>query len=284
MENKLTVRNGIFRTIARPELDSFPEVELPVYLRGAGHFILKGKSEEFVPAGVKQFVQLFWGVSGTGEFILPDGPSLLGPGDVVFRLPGEEHHLRSGGGEWIYRWIAFDGKNARDFMLDYGYPHVCFHAESCPHELFLEAEQLLRDRSPFAWREMVAVIARILARAGGRHDDSTREGRLVNRFIRLCRENIGSESVNVNVLAELLEIDRSTLRRIIRKRLLISPGKYLQQLRIQYALNLLQTSELSVAEVAEQSGFANVSHFCRMIREATGFSPGEYRNHPGGRY
>lgn len=166
-----------------------PDLPLPFCLRSAGHYLRLKKYYERIPAGAKPFVQFFWGISGDGEFIVDGESQILHPGDVFYRMPGEPHFQGALSERWEYRWFTFDGEGAENFMRSYGYPHRCFHAGVCPHELFIRLEELLQEMSPYAWREMVSVASSILARAGGREDRSTREGRLVCEVIRICSEN-----------------------------------------------------------------------------------------------
>ena len=44
-------------------------------------------------------------------------------------------------------------------------------------------------------------------------------------------------------------------------------------------LLLLDQTRLPLAEVADRSGFSDVSYFCRVIRRAVGVSPGSFRAH-----
>ena len=61
----------------------------------------------------------------------------------------------------------------------------------------------------------------------------------------------------------------------------LSPGAYLEQIRIQKALSLLRESSLSIKEIAGCAGFSHVSYFCEVIRKKTGMTPGEYRLRSG---
>ena len=56
----------------------------------------------------------------------------------------------------------------------------------------------------------------------------------------------------------------------------ISPGKYITRVRIEYAKLLLRAEDVSIAYVAEASGFANANYFAKAFRRETGMSPSEY--------
>lgn len=55
--------------------------------------------------------------------------------------------------------------------------------------------------------------------------------------------------------------------------------EYLNDYRLTMAERLLRSSDLSVLEAAEQSGFDNLSYFNRIFKKKYGSSPGKYRKH-----
>ena len=56
-----------------------------------------------------------------------------------------------------------------------------------------------------------------------------------------------------------------------------SPGKLWLRYRVQRAQHLLRYGDQTVAELAQQLGFADASHFVHAFRRAVGMSPGRYR-------
>lgn len=56
-----------------------------------------------------------------------------------------------------------------------------------------------------------------------------------------------------------------------------SPGRWLQQRRVRHAATLLTSTQLSITQVAFESGFADLSHFSRAFKRIAGTSPKEYR-------
>jgi len=57
----------------------------------------------------------------------------------------------------------------------------------------------------------------------------------------------------------------------------LSPQQYLRRLRMQTACQLLVSSRLALAQVADRCGFADQSHFTRDFRGLTGMTPRAYR-------
>lgn len=57
----------------------------------------------------------------------------------------------------------------------------------------------------------------------------------------------------------------------------LPPHRWLLQRRVEKAKGLLRDSELSLADIAKQSGFADQSHLTRVFAHAVGESPGAWR-------
>jgi AraC-like DNA-binding protein len=267
-----------FEVIHRPNPQPMSNIALPFYPRSVGHFKIRAGETEFVPAGEKPFVQIFWTISGGGIFRLGEEEVPVRPGDVFYHLPLEPHDHATGANGWEYRWITFDGPLAEEYMRGYGFSSRCTPSGSCPHNLFIRFGLLMQEMTPFCWREMVSIISAILARVGGgEEDDGSREAKTVADIIRLCRKNFPDPDLNVNAIANEFSLSRSTVRRQFKAKMEITPSEYLANLRLQHALSLLQQTRLPLAEVARRSGIPEVSYFCRFIRQNIGETPESFR-------
>lgn len=72
-------------------------------------------------------------------------------------------------------------------------------------------------------------------------------------------------------------VSRYRLLREFEKYYSVTPGKYLQELRIEKAKEMLPATSLNIHEIAGSCGYENVTHFIRLFRNATGMTPGEFR-------
>lgn len=66
-------------------------------------------------------------------------------------------------------------------------------------------------------------------------------------------------------------------RHLFKKEMNISPAKYLASVRLKHAKSLLASGTLSIAAVAIQCGFNDISNFSFAFKKAYGISPSEYR-------
>ena len=92
-----------------------------------------------------------------------------------------------------------------------------------------------------------------------------------------------AESFNLNSLAELAGMSISRFKRIFTATFNMSPGRYISTIRLNAARQLLETSDLLVADIATACGFYDQSHFKRAFIRERGVTPGVYRRQHHGR-
>lgn len=87
-----------------------------------------------------------------------------------------------------------------------------------------------------------------------------------------------NEDINLNTIAHNLNYSSSYLTKIFCQYCDISPSKYLINLRIQKAQQLLSHhTDFSVRQVGETVGYPEQGYFSRIFKKQTGLSPIEYR-------
>ncbi|WOK07955.1 helix-turn-helix transcriptional regulator [Imperialibacter roseus] len=79
-------------------------------------------------------------------------------------------------------------------------------------------------------------------------------------------------------LARLASMSVSTFQRSFQASFQQSPANYIRTKRLERAKELLGVSDLSVGEIAFQTGFSDVSHFSRTFKASFRLSPSDYRN------
>ena len=67
------------------------------------------------------------------------------------------------------------------------------------------------------------------------------------------------------------------LCRIMKKEFGVTPNQYVTDLRLQYAANLLSTTDYDILSICVQVGFSSLSHFTTIFKEKYGISPSKYR-------
>jgi len=97
--------------------------------------------------------------------------------------------------------------------------------------------------------------------------------RTINRLLAEWR----GRTVMVADLAKALHLSESRLRARFKEAAGIPLGSYIQNYRLNRAMALLRTTDLSIAEVAEEAGFGSPQAFSRIFKKATALTPRSYR-------
>lgn len=85
------------------------------------------------------------------------------------------------------------------------------------------------------------------------------------------------KNLPVSYYAELCNLSESRFCHVMREHTGMSPKAYLTMLKVEYALKLIETSDLSLSEISEETGIDDYNYFCRLIRTKTGKSPSQHR-------
>jgi AraC-like DNA-binding protein len=99
---------------------------------------------------------------------------------------------------------------------------------------------------------------------------------LVRRAMAYIHEHY-TESISRKEIAAYVNLSPRHLDRCFSDETAVTPMVYLSRFRLRQARRLLQTTALSISEVAAAVGFSDSSYFCRVFRRDLGMSPTDYR-------
>lgn len=87
---------------------------------------------------------------------------------------------------------------------------------------------------------------------------------------------------NVDDLCRELDYSRMQLSRLFTQQFGVTPHKYLVNYKLQYAANILRSTDMKVIEVAQLVGYTKLSQFNVNFKQRYGVTPGNYRRQPDG--
>ena len=86
-----------------------------------------------------------------------------------------------------------------------------------------------------------------------------------------------NQNLSLNEMAQQVHMSPYHFSRLFKQSTGLSPHLYLIHRRIQRAKRLLETTTLSIAEIAAQAGFADQSHLARHFKRQYGVPPSQVR-------
>lgn len=116
-------------------------------------------------------------------------------------------------------------------------------------------------------------IARVSLSAGL---ESSRSNHMADRIIAYICEHYDQE-LSCRMLGDMFHFHPNYINRLILRHTGMSTHQYILLQRISQAMKLIQTTDLSITQIAYRVGFRDLKHFSKMFKLKTGKAPSEFR-------
>lgn len=231
------------------------------------HFILNGK-------GILHINKKIYFLEKGDIFVLP--PNII------------SHYHADDENPWEYIWVTFNGTNARTYLEYAGItdnnPVI---RSAIPTSQYLPLVKKILGANELTYAnelKRVGYLFEILAKLIDAQQSAN--GPIERRYeyssetyIKHALEYITNnyDHIKINDIANFIGINRSYLTNIFKKKLDISPQKYLVQYRLEKAEELIRTTNLSIKDIASHIGYQDSLNFSKMFKKTYGVSPKYYR-------
>lgn len=271
---------GLYATTAG-ESDIAPHSAYPP----GGH--PKGYAFDWQHGRVLDEFQFVYISSGTGRFESKfTSPVRVEPGTAFLLFPGVWHRytpdLDTG---WREHWIGFNGEAAlrwrQSRFISPKNPLLKISAEDTVLAAFSRVMQSIRTNRPALQQIMAGATSYLLGLfysaqqaqpAAQAHQSNAIESAISHIHAEFARD------LNMKQLAEEIGVSYSWFRSTFVAHTGLSPHQYLLELRLVRARNLLAETNLSVKEIAMQTGFEDEHYFSRLFRRKMNLTPGQFRS------
>lgn len=108
-------------------------------------------------------------------------------------------------------------------------------------------------------------------------EEKRRKGIQVVNYLKEKVKHAYMKDIGVSTIADEIGYNPSYLSRVFKLETGIGFVQYLTKKRMDVACKYLRETNMSVARIAEQSGYTDDKYFSRIFKKEFGHSPGEYR-------
>ena len=234
---------------------------------------------------VLQEYQINYITEGSGIFETSTDQFQVVPGSMLILRPGMWHRYKPDSNTgWNEHYIGFNGDFCshlfNEGFFQPGKPVLYVGFQESLLKLFLEIIQLVKDEKTghqqVAAGNTILILSKILSVVRNQEFAGKSIERTIRKACLYFRENLNT-NVNIEELANELNVGYSYFRQMFRKYTGISPTQYHLSLRIQKAKDLLVSTDQSFKEIAIDLGFESYFYFSRIFKDKTGKSPMEFR-------
>jgi AraC-like DNA-binding protein len=221
---------------------------------------------------------MFW---STPECFVP-----VKTGDLIMLFPGTWHRYKTDPETgWEESWVMFDGAYAGHLqeegilsparaVAELGLDHHLSNRLAGIVDLVETAEPDFQKQVAILMMDVLARIHRLLV-----SDLPTRQQRrneTIERAIIHLNKHARGDG-DLQALARSLSLSYSRFRQLFKAVTGISPRQFHLSVRINEAKRLLNTTTLTISEVADAVGFGDPHYFSRMFSSKAGVSPSDWR-------
>ncbi len=232
------------------------------------------------PARYFEYYSISYLVEGDGKFWYPpDHEFAVKPGQCIIASPQLINRYGGDKDKYVEDSICFSGPIA-DLLYNSGVIKDGIFEMGKGRRL-LPIMSLAADPSTDSQLNANFALQRLLFDIYNENKSRDRkDSPLLDKLIEIMKQQI-HRWWTVEEMADFCGLSNDQFRRIFEKQTGMLPKIYLDRLKLQKAAEMLTGSELSVAAVAAELGYADQYHFSRRFKFIIGFSPKRYRKEIG---
>ena len=237
------------------------------------------------PSGRSDF-QLIYLAGGSADFLIHDTFHHLKEGHVILYYPHDPQQYRYElqNHPEVY-WLHFTGSDAGKLAAQAGFSCSGFCRTGLQSEFVLlfrkiiQETQLKKSRchvlSSLYTQELLELLIR---HAGSGADGSRHTSELVEKAI-IDFHQLYQQSFQIRDYAASLNVSVCWFIRCFKRYTGATPQRYLTDIRIAKAKELLYSSTYTCSEIASGVGYPDPLYFSRIFKQETGMSPQMFRKH-----
>lgn len=143
-------------------------------------------------------------------------------------------------------------------------------------ELLVRVRLLLQQRRML--RDKYAGSAPVVDDADGQAETTDRTPDFIDEVQQYVDSRIGEGDVDLADLAARFGVTRATFTRRVKQHTGLTSAAYITSRRIRKACQLLQTADMTVAQVAEACGYSDTAYFIMVFRKSMNKTPKQYKD------
>ena len=221
----------------------------------------------------RPFRALSFRLQGDATFTLPEGQLHVGDKEMLHAPEHCEYEIRSGKEQLIVVHFSCGERQAETLqVIPVADPH---RAEA----LFLALLECWDGKKPGYYYRALSLFYKIaeMAEQQELHASSTARYDMIGQAVDYLQQNYRNPELTVQELCDISGISSTYFRKRFYEKFGVTPNKYLNALRIEYAKELLDSGAYSVERVAGEVGFLDAKYFSTVFRRVTGMTPTEYK-------
>lgn len=155
--------------------------------------------------------------------------------------------------------------------------HILLPDMEAERDVFIRMANIFTSAEGHYRAQISAMFKIILLKVIETADENALPARMVEELDNYIRENVSDEISNTEIGA-IFGYHPFYVSRMLKDRKGMTLRQYIISYRLKQAKRLLELTDKSAAEIAEECGFTDASYFAKTFKSAFGTTPKEYRS------
>lgn len=216
-------------------------------------------------------------LSGTCIFTIDNGEVFqIRAGDVVYLAKNQDYSLEVTSDDYRYIVCDFHFRTSKNNQA----LHIRVNNPAQYERLFRKLLKVFSISAPDRRIRSMALLYEIYSLMIQNNQDMYVPGSArvrIETARAYIQENITDPNLSVAQLAKTAQMSEVHFRKLFSNLYNCTPSKYILQHRVSYSQKLMGLNELQLEDIALQSGFSSLPHFCRVFKNITGTTPAVFR-------
>lgn len=198
----------------------------------------------------------------------------LSPGTLFLTFPRTTFELK-GSSNFTYLYITFDGIGTNAFLDSFHVSPNRFVFENLEHlrEFWMNSIRRVTPANATTLTESVMLYS--LSFIEDSKDTPCNANRF-NNILSFIETNFADPTLSVKKIADIHFYSEKHFSALFKKKTGVRFTEYINRLRIEYSLSLMDGSTPSVSAIALKCGFSDPLYFSKVFKKSTGMTPSEY--------
>ena len=242
------------------------------------HFVYETNNKRLKQPFCSSTYRVYIVTNGTGTLKVNDAEFSLGTGSVFFTYPSRNFEFR-GSDNLRYAYIGFIGDEVKQVFSDLAIFESRPVYEEFEGLLSFWLTSITKTNPANASILTESVLLYTLSLVNTRNiltAPNPDENRLYHMLIDFIDNNYTFSDLSLSYISGIFSYSEKYLSHIFSKNNEIGFSAYVQNLRINRAIELMKHKEISVKAIAGFCGYNDPLYFSKVFKKKTGLSPKEY--------
>lgn len=217
-------------------------------------------------------------LSGKAEYVFDGKVAIIEPGDIVYLAHHSDYHIHVTDKNYTFIFIDFFFDNpAQQIFENEVYKSEALYALENRFEKFYHLWAVGNFSERVYCKSILYQIYSQLIQSSLAMYISSKNRTTITKTVEYISTHLDETGLTVQALSRKCGISEVHFRRIFHQIYNTSPVKFITNLRLKKAKELLIDNTVRIGDIARQCGFENQYYFSKVFKSETHLTPSEFR-------